>query len=71
MTTATKIQMINEAILRSEYAVNKNAKAEIVNGKVVYSCDRQNVTCVTRIKLTYKEILGMLWGQDARAIYNA
>jgi hypothetical protein len=70
MTTATKINMINEALVKSGASVKESAKAEIVDGKIVYTKERKNATCVTRIRLTFKEILWMMNSQDAIAIKN-
>lgn len=71
MTNAQKIQMINEALERSGAASKYSAKAEIVNGKILYSKSRMNATCESKIRLTFKEILWMTNGQDARAILSA
>lgn len=71
MTTAQKVQMINEALVRSGAAVKESAKAEIIKGKVFYSKERVNATCTTKVRLTLREILWMTNGQDARAILSA
>lgn len=68
MTTTQKIQMINEALVKSGAAIKESAKAEIIGGKILYSKIRKNATGTSKIRLTFKEILWMTSGEDARAI---
>jgi hypothetical protein len=68
MTTAEKVSKINECLLRSGAALKNGALAEIRDGKVFYSMLRQNATCVTKIKLTFKEIIWMVNTNDAREL---
>lgn len=71
MTIAQKVQMINEALIKSGAAVKESAKAEIIEGKVLYSKVRMNATGASKIRLTFREILWMTNGQDAIAIIAA
>jgi len=68
MSKHTKADKINEAIARSASAVDKQAKAEIVEGLIVYSIVRKGAYVTTRIRVTLMDILYMLNGADVRAI---
>lgn len=68
MTTIEKVALINEALVNSGAAVKEQAKAEIVDGKILYSKERKNSTSTTKVRLTFKEILWMTNGTDARNI---
>lgn len=68
MTTIEKVALINEALVNSGAAVKEQAKAEIVDGKILYSKERKNATSTTKVRLTFKEILWMTNGTDARNI---
>ncbi len=68
MTTIEKVALINEALVNSGAAVKESAKAEIIDGKILYSKERKNATCTTKVRLTFKEIIWMTNGTDARVI---
>lgn len=70
MNKQAQIDQINEAITRSSVAVSKDAKAELVNGKVAYSYVRKGAYTTTRIRATFMDILSMLNGEDIRTIKN-
>lgn len=70
MNKQSKIDQINEAISRSSVAVSKEAKAEMVNGKVCYTFLRKGAYTSTRIRATFMDILSMLNGEDIRTIKN-
>lgn len=68
-TTADKVRMINEAVAipRNDFARAKLLKAEIVDGKVLYTAAPNG----RMIRVTLFEALAMLHGEDARAIRAA
>ena len=68
-TTADKVKMINDAVAapRNEFAREKALKAEIVDGKVLYSAAPRGKT----IRVTLFEALALLHGEDARNIRAA
>jgi len=70
MNKQAKIDQINDAITRSSVAASKEAKAELVNGKVVYTFIRKGAYTSTRIRATLMDILSMLNGEDIRIIKN-
>ena len=61
--------MINQAISRSEVAIEKGAKAELIEGRIQYSRAATTHTGREyRISVTLIEMLGLLHGNDIRAI---
>lgn len=70
MNKQTKMKMINEAVQRSNVAIAKQAKAEILtDGRIEYTMLAANGKYIE--KVSYREILRTLNGQDMRGIHNA
>lgn len=69
MKAIEKVALINEALVKSGAAIKESAKAEIIDGKILYSKERKNsLGTTTKIRLTLKEIIWMTNGNDARNI---
>jgi hypothetical protein len=69
MNKQQKAEMINAAITRSSVAVDKQAKAAVVDGKIKYSYMRKGYR-TTEVFVSFMDILCMLHGDDIRAIKN-
>ena len=66
-TKVEKVSQINEAISRSETAVSKGAKAELLpNGKIQYSLLGKSSFGDYKMKATLNDILNLLNGDDVR-----
>lgn len=68
MKKEQKIKLINEAILRSEVATSLNMKAELIDGKIVYSQDAKSSTSIYSIRIKFSQILYKLQGNDIREL---
>ena len=64
MTNETKVQLFNEAILKSNVAIKKGANVSIVNGKIHYTILGQKSSGTYKMKSNYREVLCMLHRED-------
>lgn len=69
---AEKVRDINQAIRRSSVAMTLKARAEILkDGRVQYSTEATTRTGRKyRAKATFRFILGLLKGEDMRALHR-
>lgn len=70
MTKTEKVAMINEAISKSELAIEKGAKVELRNNKIIYTKFGKCLTGNYVMKSTFEEIIFLLAGEDIRNIYR-
>lgn len=63
-----KVRQINEAIARSEVAVKKGFKAEIIDGKIVYTMKGKSSFGSYDKRITFNDVLNTLWGDDIRKL---
>ena len=63
-TKELKVKLFSEAILKSNVAIWKGAKVELVEGNLLYTLEGKKTSGTYRFRTTYKEVLCMLQRED-------